>query len=200
ALRDPSSLLSDNNHKWYQLFIYRPLRPGAAHEGGDLAIKPAKLVWPAWLVAAVTLPAIIFIAFNWHWNFDSEKMGLPLALIFSVLALFFGSLVVLAIGIPHEQGISKWIPRFFRSRIMRFFGKYSYGIYVIHPFVEKHVIWFFNHKHLGFLIGHFVIQLLSPLTSLGISTGLAVLSWHFYEKRFLDLKRYFPSIVGSSSK
>lgn len=166
----------------------------------NAAMRPAKLVLPAWLVAAVTLPALMLIAFNWHWHLDSANMGLPLALIFSFLALFFGSLIVLAIGIPHEQGVSKWLPRFFRSGVMRFFGKYSYGIYVIHLFVAKHVIWFFNHKHLGSLINYFVIQLLSPLTCLGISTGLAILSWHFYEKRFLDLKRYFPSIVGAPSK
>ncbi|MGC8553520.1 MAG: hypothetical protein ACP5O7_11745, partial [Phycisphaerae bacterium] len=52
-LRDPSSLLSDNNHKWYQLFIYRPLAgkapsaTGAARRWKAIAMAIARLMHTA---------------------------------------------------------------------------------------------------------------------------------------------------------
>jgi len=81
---------------------------------------------------------------------------------------------------------------FFSHRWMRWFGKYSYGLYVLH-------------MPLGFLILQSVdLSQLSPARTLLAEAGLffsyigaciacAFLSWHLYEKQFLKLKRYFQA-------
>jgi peptidoglycan/LPS O-acetylase OafA/YrhL len=77
------------------------------------------------------------------------------------------------------------------SNSPRFFGKYSYGLYVFHYsvqamlsspvryFVDEH----FHSKALGVIAGAAVV--------LAGSIAVAVLSYHFYEAPFLRLKRYF---------
>lgn len=81
--------------------------------------------------------------------------------------------------------------RLLASRFLCFFGKYSYGLYLIHGLM----IPFLGHQFppapwiaaLGsnlagcLAVGTFKIALVTPL---------AMLSWHCYEKQFLKLKRY----------
>jgi peptidoglycan/LPS O-acetylase OafA/YrhL len=78
------------------------------------------------------------------------------------------------------------------TRGLRFFGKYSYGLYVFHgllvPWARTGTLMAWLERHLGSYalawLAHFVI-----LTS--IATTAALLSWHLYEKHFLKLKRFF---------
>jgi peptidoglycan/LPS O-acetylase OafA/YrhL len=82
--------------------------------------------------------------------------------------------------------------RVFSSPFLRFFGKYSYGIYVFHytlhlnltgpfrEFIGRH-----THSHALAVAGGAV-----AVTALSIL--VALLSYHFYEKHFLKLKRFFP--------
>ena len=76
---------------------------------------------------------------------------------------------------------------------LRFFGRYSYGIYLIHGplylmwrtepwYVRPRVLWGSQ------LPGAFA----ALLTVVVVATGLAMLSWHLYEKQFLKLKSHFP--------
>lgn len=79
----------------------------------------------------------------------------------------------------------------FTNGTLRFFGKYSYGIYVFHypiqgalsapirVFVDTR----FHSKLMGVLSSAAIIFLASIL--------IALLSYHFYESRFLKLKKYF---------
>jgi len=79
----------------------------------------------------------------------------------------------------------------FGNKVLRFFGKYSYGLYVFHYSIEA---WLsgpirafmdarFHSKALGVLAGAVVVALVTIIVSL--------LSYHLYESRFLRLKRYF---------
>jgi len=84
------------------------------------------------------------------------------------------------------------VPRkVFETRILRFFGKYSYGLYVFHVIA------------LGFLLKTFRgwIALVTPskvegvvgagLLSFLVALVVAYASYNLYEKQFLRLKRYF---------
>jgi peptidoglycan/LPS O-acetylase OafA/YrhL len=79
----------------------------------------------------------------------------------------------------------------FNHPILRFFGKYSYGLYVFHYpldclltqpvrfFIDAH----FHSKVLGVIAGAIVVFIASTLA--------AILSYHFFESPFLKLKKHF---------
>lgn len=81
--------------------------------------------------------------------------------------------------------------RLFENGTLRFFGKYSYGLYVLHVVA------------LGFLLETFRgwIALVTPsklaavagsgLLSFLVAIVAAYASYNLYEKQFLHLKRYF---------
>lgn len=70
---------------------------------------------------------------------------------------------------------------------LRWLGKYSYGIYVLHPMVGFFYIpWVQAHVH-----GKIAQHLATAAATLAIALPVAWISYHFYERRFLRLKRYF---------
>jgi peptidoglycan/LPS O-acetylase OafA/YrhL len=73
-----------------------------------------------------------------------------------------------------------------------FFGKYSYGLYVYHGILT----WYFMETHLNDQLTAWAGSLwlamaARMLIGVGLSLLIAVPSYHLFEKRFLDLKRYF---------
>ncbi len=81
------------------------------------------------------------------------------------------------------------------SQFLRTCGKYSYGIYVLHPFVIERVDSFAKSATAQGVIGTSYEAYALTRTLLGVSGvfALAFLSWHLYEKHFLRLKAFFPS-------
>lgn len=74
-----------------------------------------------------------------------------------------------------------WLPaRFLSLRPFAYLGQISYGLYLFHPnclgWAERY--W-----------GKFTLK--NTLGGLVITVGVAMLSWHFFEKPINDLKRYF---------
>jgi peptidoglycan/LPS O-acetylase OafA/YrhL len=98
----------------------------------------------------------------------------------SIIALFFGSLVG-ANSSPHAS--------FFNRPILRFFGKYSYALYMFHPLVRSVV-----YKAMGepkvFLQSQLPWQFVFMAVCFGLSVLLALLSWRLLEKPILGLKRH----------
>ncbi|PYO07361.1 MAG: hypothetical protein DMD30_11175 [Gemmatimonadetes bacterium] len=109
----------------------------------------------------------------------------------------FGSIAISALGAaalvislsPRKSRLAYTL----RSRVLRIFGRYSYAIYIVHTAVLAGL----NHyRPFASLpsIGGFALpaQTLWALAYVGLSTGVAMLSWHLVEKHFLRLKRFFP--------
>jgi peptidoglycan/LPS O-acetylase OafA/YrhL len=83
--------------------------------------------------------------------------------------------------------------------VLRSFGKYSYAIYLFH-------------QPLNQMVGDPVLHSLEPdgvglaagLAYIAVVTGatyvLALASYHGYEKHFLALKRYFPSVTPGAAR
>jgi peptidoglycan/LPS O-acetylase OafA/YrhL len=102
---------------------------------------------------------------------------------YTMLAALYAALLALAVASPATSG-------FFRRDWLRFFGKYSYGLYVFHP------LWIdgFQSKWAKGLLaglGEGGAVAMRAVAITGLSIGSAWLSWHLYEKQFLKLKKYF---------
>ena len=104
---------------------------------------------------------------------------------YTVLAVGSASLIALAL----RRG-SPWA-RLFERRWLGFFGKYSYGIYVLHMIAlsfllstQRAAILRVTHSKALAVAG-------AGFSSLALAIGAAYLSFHLYEKPFLRLKRFF---------
>jgi peptidoglycan/LPS O-acetylase OafA/YrhL len=174
-------------------FVLTPARIDALAVGGFLAVtsrapgglqKVSRIAGPA----ATLLTASVLIVFVVRKGFFTTDPVVS-TVGHTILACLFGSIVVLALTSTHEH----FIARVFRSSWLGFLGRYSYGLYVFH-----HPILFFGAGivPLGLLPTVFGSQLLRQFAYLLVATlvsvGLALVSWHLYEKRFLKLKVLFP--------
>ncbi|HUQ18558.1 MAG TPA: hypothetical protein VM099_03000, partial [Gemmatimonadaceae bacterium] len=98
------------------------------------------------------------------------------------------SAVVIGITAPGSA-----FARILPSGFLRFFGRYSYAIYIVHTAVLAALDHYRPFASLPLIGGSRApAQLIWALAYVGISTGLAVISWHLVEKHFLRLKRFFP--------
>lgn len=103
---------------------------------------------------------------------------------YTVIAVFFACIVLFA---QQNRG---WVGRIGGHRILRFFGRYSYGLYMYHGFLFIYLVMLVHplQKLLGseFLGGAIIVVL-----SLGMTLGIAMLSYHYFEAPILRLKRRF---------
>ncbi|HEY9428673.1 MAG TPA: hypothetical protein VIR34_16060, partial [Gemmatimonadaceae bacterium] len=82
--------------------------------------------------------------------------------------------------------------RIFTHPVMRFFGRYSYGMYVFQGLV-RYVAWPRSWvKDPPLVFGSQIPAATAICIVLSaITVAIAVLSWKLYERHFLSLKRYF---------
>jgi peptidoglycan/LPS O-acetylase OafA/YrhL len=162
---------------------------GAA--GAVLLRDPAAVGWlapklrPALLVAALAVLASA--------AFGMARTGQVTQIAgYSLLAVFFALLI--AAGVIQQARGGDRLSRALSSRPLRLFGKYSYAIYIIHLplhiFVSK-VLLADQVAFRGSGGRYIAIQIAYAIAMTGVLLGLAVLSYHLYEKHFLRLKRYF---------
>ena len=109
---------------------------------------------------------------------------------YTVIAATAFALIGTAIDAQPKASIS----RFLGSVPLRGLGRYSYAIYIAHPFVLLILSTYFaaarNPPAVGGQLwaGSLLVLLLAAV----ISVGLGMLSWHVFEKHVLRLKRLFP--------
>jgi peptidoglycan/LPS O-acetylase OafA/YrhL len=109
----------------------------------------------------------------------------------TLVALAFGALLISSVVAPDNSTLG----RVFSSRPMRFFGKYSYGIYVFHFMVATGMKAYAVEASLGAALGSPLAGMAAQaLLGVGGSVLLAVASYELFEKHFLRLKtRLAPS-------
>lgn len=82
--------------------------------------------------------------------------------------------------------------RIVANKSLCFFGKYSYGIYVFHPFVHVMLDHYMPIETYLDVFGFPTLALIGHFTAITSATVvLSVASWYAVESRFLELKRYF---------
>ncbi len=173
------------------LVAFTPCRIDALLTGAFLAVAArsielgelAKRVRP-WL-----LPCAAGIAITTAWH---AKIGLVSYLVLplrgTLVALTFGALLIVSLTAPKES----FVGSFFQSSTMRFFGKYSYGLYVFQGLVamyfQRHGVEAALTERSG---SHAMAMALQAFAGAGLSCALAIGSYELYEKHFLRLKRRF---------
>jgi peptidoglycan/LPS O-acetylase OafA/YrhL len=104
------------------------------------------------------------------------------------IALCSGALIAYCLTYSESR-----LARVFQAKWLRNFGKYSYGIYLIHATIyhagetfltARGIDWPYR-APLGFVYA---------ITVMGVSYGLAWLSFHYFESRFLALKHYYEPV------
>jgi len=102
----------------------------------------------------------------------------------------------LVLFLAAEQNAAHALRRTFRWKPLVAFGFYSYGIYLYHalvsfffgrfPFLQPEAL-------ARFPGGPFAAQIMATASITAITFLLALVSYHLFEKRFLDLRPYFPA-------
>jgi peptidoglycan/LPS O-acetylase OafA/YrhL len=106
-------------------------------------------------------------------------------LCYTILAIGFGCLIAWSLK---AGTVCSWI---FQRGWLRFLGKYSYGLYVLHVLVLSAIEQPLRAALLGATRNKTLAVVGSGLTCFGISIVAAYASYHLYEKHFLKLKHRF---------
>jgi peptidoglycan/LPS O-acetylase OafA/YrhL len=141
---------------------------------------------PVVVIAAVAgiLGCVIMGGNTWYWNRWIQMYG------YSLIAITGGAMLVGAISQPAG---SLW-PRMLSAGWLRAFGKYSYGLYLLHPPVMRAVREFvFNPEEYETLaIAPWIGQGLFYVAATAPAFALAWISWRVFEAPILRLKARFP--------
>ncbi|MBI5087074.1 MAG: acyltransferase, partial [Acidobacteria bacterium] len=168
-------------------FLYRltPFRVDTLAMGALLAVGVRDERWlkrlarwyrPVWVLALAGLCAVVWMA-------GTSRNNHPLVATwgFSLLSLIYACTVFHA---HNGSAVLRFPP-------LRTLGKYSYGVYMMHfPLVGYFFIWM---APVGTALGPSLGAVVALALGTCASLGLALISWHLVEKRFLTLKDRFKA-------
>ncbi len=176
-----------------QIFGFTLCRADTLAWGAGLAVyvrspryRPKKIYRVAIVTALAT--AAVFVTLFFFRFFLELESPVWYTVGFSLVAAFFAQVLVLALHATWASRALVWWP-------LRFFGKYSYGIYLLHLPVRDFLLrgvfsggqlerWF------SFPMGKYLV--FYAVATLAVIPP-ALVSWHLFEKQFLKLKSFFPS-------
>ncbi|QSQ21675.1 acyltransferase [Pyxidicoccus parkwayensis] len=109
---------------------------------------------------------------------------------YTAIAVVYAAIVYRAVAAAPGKALN----RFFSSKLLRTYGKYSYAIYLIHSPLDAILrrTSFLRTPLKPVLGSDFPMQVAFYVVAAGISLGLALVSWNLFEKHLLKLKDRFP--------
>ena len=150
---------------------------------GELAVKRAIL--PIALLGGAALA----FQFGLH-RFTDFGLTLMRSVREGLFRVVFVALLLHALFAP----ATSFVARFFHSGAMTMLGKYSYGLYVYHHFLSYYFLKHGTEFALARVVGsHTLAVILQASGGMVLSMAVAWLSYEFFEKYFLQLKRFWPS-------
>jgi peptidoglycan/LPS O-acetylase OafA/YrhL len=107
---------------------------------------------------------------------------------YTLLALCAGGIILQAAGARATRPLGAA----FNHPVLRFLGKYSYGMYVFHYLLYPVFLTVFPVDDLHVLTGSRLLAICLHVTAAsGTTVLIALASWHLWERPFLGLKRHF---------
>jgi peptidoglycan/LPS O-acetylase OafA/YrhL len=153
----------------------------AARDGGQLPVLLDRVIKPAGSICAVPVLAIVLLG---RWDIMGRN---ELGFGYSAVSLMFAALL----WTGYRQDVLA--RQFFEQRWLRFFGVYSYSIYLFHrPILSglRNVI-FGDQRFRLLFCSSIEGQLLLYWVAILAVIPFSVVSWYFLEQPFLRLKRLF---------
>jgi peptidoglycan/LPS O-acetylase OafA/YrhL len=115
----------------------------------------------------------------------------------SFVAIHFAAFIAVVRTLPSEH----WLAKLLSSKLLRAFGKYSFAIYLVHMPLSALIRDTLYHPHQFMMLWGSKLpgQILFYVGTISLTFIVAFLSWHFWEKHFLKLKKSFvlPSDMTS---
>lgn len=186
---------------WWTTYVLTPFRLDGLALGAFLAVsmrQPGGLERVVralpWVVGAAGV--LLAITFGWTRLVSRQELEIVLPVRAGLIIMMLGCLLVWAL-IAKERSLAS---RFFRSRVMVFLGTYSYGLYVYHHFISYYLTTNQTHLTLASWLGsHGAAVALQAILGVSASLIIAYLSYQYFEKRFLRLKRFFETSKDSTA-
>ncbi len=146
---------------------------------GERGIEP--LIKPAFVVFGLAFCAVAAIVISRR-AFTPDDMFLGTIGLSLLWAMFASMLIISLTWKPAVMVMS--------TAFLRWFGKYSYGMYVWHPIVI--IILLHTQWGRSFRTGNHWVDMIGGVgLSVALVIGVSLLSWHLWEKQFLKLKKHF---------
>jgi peptidoglycan/LPS O-acetylase OafA/YrhL len=169
-------------------YVATPMRMDSLAAGAFIALAARApggikaLVKPAFVIGTLALVAFAALALIRHTKNQLDPGMSTFG--YSLLWAFYGSVLVLAL---------KWRPltSVMSNGVLRWFGKYSYGMYVWHPII---FIILMHSEFVRDLRGQStpLTAAINVAVAIGVMLCVTLVSWYVWEKQFLKLKARFP--------
>lgn len=175
-------------HMPEQIYQYTFTRMDSLTLGAAAAVIARERAWLERVVphlGRVLVLCIATVAILWPFTRGFNVLNPAVQTIgFTALSVFVAALILW--GLVHPQFL---LPRLLASRCLRWLGKYSYAIYVVHLPISRIVAhWYGPTINGGAALPAAAALLALELTVAGLSIGAAILSWNLIESRALALK------------
>ena len=169
-----------------------------AHDGQD-GLDLARAHHPDLIISDALMPRMDGFQFLRKIKTDETLKTAPFVFFSSVYTGLNDEELALRLGAeafiskPKEpEEFWKELSAVLENPVLRSFGKYSYGLYVIHGVLRPQLWRLFSIERLIRLCGSEILaQVLHLCLCTAVCFALAVGSFHLYEAPFLRLKRYF---------
>jgi peptidoglycan/LPS O-acetylase OafA/YrhL len=176
------------------VYVLLPTRMDSLALGGLLAILAREPdVWARirpWALPVGLAMVALLGAITYHEDLLRSQAALTQSVGYSALAVLGGATIVGAVSAP----AGTLVATIWTNPVLRFFGRYSYGLYVWHhlaiPMLRQYVLPDNKLPMLG--SSHVPGYALFAVLALAVSLAISLLSWHLLEQPFLRLKRYVP--------
>lgn len=165
--------------------VFTPLRMDGLAIGAWVALAARGENGLAWLVRLARPTAILSgAAVVGLCLLSGRFLGLPQ----TVWAVFFAAILVLTLVARPQT----WLARFGNSALFRYFGKYSYAMYVFQNLLIPLLAGLVTAPGLATAMGNaWLGQAAYCAIMFTLTTLVALASWHCFEKHFLALKTRF---------